>query len=52
MSKTVSSLAIPIIRQAAYKFIAPGNYRAEVTINYILFAPVLPDVAKFNIVVT
>ena len=38
--------------QAAYKFMANGNYRAEVTINYILFTPVTPDVAKFNIVVT
>jgi plastocyanin len=38
--------------QAAYKFMATGNYRAEVTINYILFTPVTPDVAKFNIVVT
>jgi len=38
------------IEQAAYKFTTPGNYRAEVTINYILFAPVTPDVGKFNIV--
>ena len=38
------------VEQAAYKFIAPGNYKAEVTINYILFAPVKPDVGKFNIV--
>lgn len=38
------------VEQAAYKFLAPGNYRAEVTINYILFAPVQPDVGKFNIV--
>jgi plastocyanin len=34
------------VEQAAYKFTAPGNYRAEVTINYILFAPVTPDVAN------
>ena len=40
------------VEEAAYKFTAPGNYRAEVTINYILFAPVTPDVAKFNIAVT
>jgi plastocyanin len=40
------------VEQAAYKFKTPGNYRAEVTINYILFAPVTPDVAKFNIQVT
>jgi len=40
------------VEQTAYKFTNPGNYRAEVTINYILFAPVSPDVAKFNIVVT
>jgi len=39
------------VEQAAYKFIAPGNYKAEVTINDILFAPVTPDVGKFNIVV-
>jgi hypothetical protein len=38
------------VEQAAYKFIAPGNYKAEVTINYILFTPVKPDVGKFNIV--
>jgi plastocyanin len=40
------------VEQAAYKFMATGNYRAEVTINYILFAPVTPDTAKFSIVVT
>ncbi|HJT49411.1 MAG TPA: hypothetical protein VJ729_14595 [Nitrososphaeraceae archaeon] len=38
------------VEQAAYKFTTSGNYRAEVTINYILFAPVTPDVGKFNIV--
>ena len=38
------------VEQVAYTFMRPGNYKAEVTINYILFAPVTPDVAKFNIV--
>jgi hypothetical protein len=40
------------VEQAAYKFITPGNYKAEVAIYYILFAQVQPDVAKFNIVAT
>jgi hypothetical protein len=37
------------VEQGTYKFITPGNYTAEVTIYYILFAPVQPDIAKFNI---
>jgi plastocyanin len=40
------------VEQAAYRFMTPGNYKAEVTINYILFVPVQPDVARFNIVAT
>jgi hypothetical protein len=40
------------VEQAAYKFTTSGNYRAEIIINYILFAPVQPDVAKFDIVAT
>jgi hypothetical protein len=39
-----------VFEQAAYRFIKPGNYKAEVTIYYILFAPVQPDVARFNII--
>jgi hypothetical protein len=38
------------VEQAAYRFKTPGNYKAEITISYILFAPVIPDVARFNIV--
>jgi plastocyanin len=37
------------VEQGTYKFITAGNYTAEVTIYYILFAPVQPDIAKFNI---
>jgi plastocyanin len=37
------------VEQGTYKFTTAGNYIAEVTIYYILFAPVQPDIAKYNI---
>jgi hypothetical protein len=37
------------IEQARYKFLTPDIYTAVVTIYYVLFTPVDPDIARFNI---
>jgi plastocyanin len=37
------------LEQATYRFLQPGKYVIKVTIYYILFNPVNPDVATFNI---
>jgi plastocyanin len=39
------------VDQATYRFLQPGNYVIKVTINDILFNPVIPDLAIFNVTV-
>ena len=34
--------------QGSYKFIKAGDFTSEITIYNILFAPVEPDLARFN----
>ena len=40
------------MEQATYRFLQPGKYVIKVTIYDILFNPVNPDVATFNVVVS
>ena len=40
------------LEQATYRFLQPGKYVIKVTIYDILFNPVNPDVATFNVVVS
>jgi hypothetical protein len=40
------------VDQATYRFSQPGKYVIKVIINDILFNPVIPDLAVFNVTAT